>query len=118
MFQVDHPRVKDWVCKAFSNARARARKQGVPFNITKDHLRALWTGSCPALGCDLSPGGGRITDDSPSLDRIMPDLGYVPGNLAILSNAANRMKSRSTPDELELVSRWLRKVLSETWMRT
>lgn len=42
-------------------------------------------------------GGG---DHSPSLDRIRGDLGYVPGNIIVISNRANRIKSDASIREL------------------
>lgn len=42
-----------------------------------------------------------------SLDRIVPSLGYVPGNVAVISHRANRIKSDATADELRAVADWL-----------
>jgi hypothetical protein len=38
-------------------------------------------------------------DDSPSIDRIDPRLGYLPGNVWIICNRANRIKSDGTARE-------------------
>lgn len=46
-------------------------------------------------------GGGA---NSPSLDRIEPDLGYVAGNAIVISNRANRLKSDATIDELRAIA--------------
>lgn len=82
------------------NARTRARTAGVPFTITKEHI--VIPTHCPILGIPLFPklgkqGGG---DNSPSLDRIEPGLGYVPGNIIVISNRANRLKSDASVKEL------------------
>ena len=37
--------------------------------------------------------------DSPSLDRIVPELGYVKGNIRVISNRANHLKSDATLEE-------------------
>ena len=37
---------------------------------------------------------------SPSLDRIDSTKGYVPGNVWVISNKANRMKSNAAAEEL------------------
>lgn len=42
-------------------------------------------------------GGGP---NSPTLDRIRPDLGYVKGNVIVISGRANRIKSDATIEEL------------------
>lgn len=39
-------------------------------------------------------------DASPSVDRINPHLGYVPGNVQVISYKANSMKRNCTMEEL------------------
>ncbi len=61
---------------------------------------------CPILGIPIfqmtgNKGGGA---NSPSLDRIEPELGYVPGNTIVISNRANRLKSDATIDELRAIA--------------
>lgn len=80
------------------NARARARVAGVPFTIEKADI--VVPTNCPILGIPLfraRRGGG---DNSPSLDRIVPEKGYTPGNTIVISNRANRLKSDATIQEL------------------
>ena len=81
------------------NARARAREAGVPFTIGVEDI--VIPTHCPILGIPLfrtkGRGGG---DNSPSLDRIEPERGYVPGNVIVISNRANRLKSDATVKEL------------------
>jgi len=59
---------------------------------------------CPILGIPLIPGIGAQSPNSPSLDRIIPSLGYVKGNIAVISYRANAMKNDATIDELESFS--------------
>ena len=40
---------------------------------------------------------------SPSLDRIIPSLGYVKGNIRVISFRANTLKNNATLSELELI---------------
>ncbi|MBB3990312.1 hypothetical protein [Croceicoccus naphthovorans] len=56
----------------------------------------------PILGIPIyiAKGGRGGKDHSPSLDRIRPKLGYVPGNVIVISNRANRLKSDATIREL------------------
>lgn len=58
---------------------------------------------CPVLGIKLVPGG-QIKDHSPSLDRIDNTKGYVKGNVHVISDRANRLKSDGTPEELMKVA--------------
>ena len=79
-------------------ARHRAKKKGIPFNLICDDI--VIPECCPVLGVQLVLGEGICSDNSPSLDRIIPELGYVRGNVKIISRRANRIKNDATPDEL------------------
>ena len=46
--------------------------------------------------------------DSPSLDRINPNLGYIKGNVWVISYRANMIKNNATLEELELLTRNLK----------
>lgn len=90
-----------------NNARARAKKKGVPCTITKADL--LIPAVCPVLGIPMVITGGKPTDNSPSLDRRIPELGYVPGNVAVISYRANRIKNDATLQELRAVLTYMEK---------
>lgn len=49
-----------------------------------------------------------MQDASPTLDRLNPAWGYTPTNIAVLSLAANRIKSNGTATELERIAAWMR----------
>lgn len=90
----------------FTGARKRARESGVPFALTVHDI--VIPEFCPALGIRLERGSGRTTDASPTLDRLDPSLGYVPGNVSVISLKANRMKSNGTLEEIEALAAWMR----------
>jgi len=87
-----------------SNARHRAREAGLPFTITKADI--VIPDRCPVLDVPLSHGAGvgGQHDHSPTLDRIVPDLGYVPGNVVVVSHLANNIKSTATPTQIRRVA--------------
>jgi hypothetical protein len=89
-------------------ARKRALRDGVEFTIVPEQV--LVPSHCPALGIPLMVShrgkGGR--DNSPSLDRIDPTQGYVPGNVAVISSRANRAKNDLTCEELAAVLAYAR----------
>jgi len=70
-------------------ARKRAASKGLDFAIIREDI--VIPATCPALGIALTIGGKRSAS-SPSLDRIDPDIGYVPGNIRVISDRANRLK--------------------------
>ena len=82
------------------DARRRAQKAEVPFGITKDDITIPT--HCPILGIPLvrALGRGGPSDNSPTLDRVRPEEGYVPGNVIVISLRANRIKSDATVQEL------------------
>lgn len=91
-------------------AKYRARKQGAEFKITVDDVREVWPADnrCPVLGTRLKPGSPADRDASPSLDRLHPGWGYVRGNIAVVSDRVNRIKSNGTAAEHESIAAWMR----------
>lgn len=84
--------------KMIESAKQRARRGGLPFALTIDDLPpAPWT--CPYFGFELKTGGKR-SDLSASLDRITPSLGYIPGNVEVISWKANRLKNNMSAKTL------------------
>lgn len=89
-------------------ANKRAKAAGVPFAITPADISIPKT--CPVLGIELRfSAEGKPTANSPALDRIIPELGYVPSNIAVISHRANNLKGNGTLDELRKIVRWLEK---------
>lgn len=64
---------------------------------------------CPVLGLRLRSGAGAVADESPTLDRLLPEWGYAPDNIAVISMKANRAKSNCTATQIELLAKWMRK---------
>ncbi len=98
----------------FYNARKRAKDLGIPFEITKEDL--VVPSHCPVLGIPLikNAGMGKDMDEqrdkqsSPSIDRVVPELGYVKENVVVISHRANMMKFNGTPEELQKVADYAR----------
>lgn len=87
------------------DAKRRAQRDGVPFNLSVEDV--VIPTHCPVLGLLLTKGRGRAKAASPSLDRIVPALGYVPGNIAVISNRANTIKNDATAIELFSVAKYV-----------
>lgn len=95
-------RDKDTVQAKVWNLKSRANRIGLPFNITKEDLTVPTY--CPILGLKLEDTRGkRRTDNTWSVDRIIPELGYVKGNVVVVSWRANRLKNDATLEELEKI---------------
>lgn len=85
-------------------ARQRAAKAGLPFTITPADI--VIPTHCPVFGVPLVVEKNRARPWSPSVDRIIPTLGYVPGNIAVISWRANNLKRDATAEELRRVADW------------
>ena len=87
-------------------AKARAKAQNVPFNITVEDI--VIPERCPVLGIKLEQNVGVSKDTSPTLDKIIPELGYTKGNIAVISKRANTIKNNATVEELQMLIDWLK----------
>ncbi len=88
-------------------AKRRAKLQAIPFELSVADI--VIPEVCPVLGIRLqTEKRGRMTGASPSLDRLAPELGYVRGNVRVISQRANGLKSDATLAELEAVVRYMR----------
>jgi hypothetical protein len=99
----------------YEAARARAKDCGVEFALTVAYIKSIWPvdGKCPILKVPLERrvGHNGPQRQSPSLDRIHPDKGYVPGNVAVISYKANLLKNNETdPEVFFRLGDWLKEV--------
>jgi hypothetical protein len=101
---------RDPASALFASALERARRLNLPFTVTVEDIRSIWPqdGICPALGIPLQSGEGKAQDASPTLDRLNDEWGYEPGNIAVISLAANRAKGRLSAAQLENLAAWMR----------
>lgn len=56
--------------------------------------------------------GKSFQPNSPSLDKIIPQLGYVKGNIIVMSMKANIMKANATKEELINFSKNILKIFN------
>lgn len=89
----------------------RCKKFNLPFDVDADYMDKLEVPEfCPVLGIKLNPKDGKGPHSySPSIDRIIPELGYIKGNLRIISNRANILKNNMTAEECEKILEDLKK---------
>ena len=100
-----HTRLLDMI----SRAKFRAIEKAVPFNLTIEDIEFVDT--CPILNIPLNWEGGPRVKNTPSLDRIIPEKGYVKGNVRIISNLANMMKSYASNEELQTFAKNINKYM-------
>lgn len=94
-------------------AKGRARNRGIPFDLDVSDLLPI-PEVCPVLGIPLVFQAKRMGRNSPSLDRLRPELGYVRGNVRVISQRANGLKSDASADELYAVADYVRLIESDS----
>lgn len=86
--------------KTWTSAKKRSREKNLPFDLTVAFINGMFNSSdgyCPVL---KTP----ITETNPlSIDRIIPELGYVETNVRLISYRANVLKNNATIQEIELI---------------
>jgi hypothetical protein len=85
--------------------KSRAKSIGVPFDLEEHDI--VIPEFCPALGIKLEFHDYR-QHNSPSIDRIIPNKGYVKDNIVIVSSLANRIKTDATVEQLSQVAEFYR----------
>lgn len=93
--------------KMLRRARSRAKERGHEFNLELSDIRIPT--HCPVLGTELVVHKGRSggNPNSPALDRIDNNMGYVKGNVMVVSHRANMMKVDASPEELIKFAQWV-----------
>lgn len=79
--------------------RQTAKKKGLLHTITLDDL--IKVSHCPLTGIEIDwkVYTGRHLRN-PSVDRIDPTKGYIPGNVEVMSCLGNTMKNNATSEQL------------------
>lgn len=98
-------RARDPLARTFERARRRAAEKGIPFSLKRSDIPPV-PERCPILGIKLEQARKKASPNSPALDRIRPERGYIPGNVQWLSHRANIMKNDAGPEELIAFARW------------
>ena len=102
-----------WAQRTFRAIRARSHRRGLPFDLTEEFVYSCIPVDlkCPVLGITLTFGEKRFSNGGATIDRKIPELGYVRDNIQVISCRANVLK-RDVIDasELELVAAYVRSV--------
>lgn len=93
--------------------KSRCKKNGIPFDITAADLEKPT--HCPVLGIELAycEPSRHHTPNSASLDRIIPSLGYVKGNVIVVSWRANELKKDATLAEMKALYDYYKDIITE-----
>ena len=79
------------------SSKPRAIEEGVPHTISVEDI--IINDNCPV--CELPMSRSNIrggTARSPTLDKVRPELGYVPGNVAVICKYCNSAKGSASAE--------------------
>ena len=107
---------KDYVYQAmrekFRLKKANSTRQGLDFTIEFGDL--VFPTHCPILGIELDYFTEQgWEENSPSFDRVNPALGYIKGNVAIISMRANRIKNNGTAEEHRRIAEFMDQIIQQ-----
>lgn len=80
-------------------AKLRAKEKGLEFTITRDDV--VIPDVCPILNEPIQVRASTFNRWAPSLDRIDNSLGYIPGNVRIISWQANYVKGAMSLEQIK-----------------
>jgi hypothetical protein len=86
-----------------------AKRNNIPFSIKFESIEQ--PKFCPVLGIELNYNwsGEHLRDDAKAtIDKVIPELGYVPGNVYVISWRANKLKSNMNLTELQQIMNYIK----------
>lgn len=86
------------VKRLWANAKKRAEVKKLEFNLKLEDI--IIPEFCPILTIPIFTGTKNNYKNSPSLDRIDNEKGYVKENIKVISTLANTMKNSATKEQL------------------
>ena len=113
-------RFKRW----FINKKGFCKKEGKEFTIEPTDIpgvkvrrlkvrgKRVWIWEaieypkiCTVFGIELDWGMNGYQPNSPSLDRVNPKLGYIPGNVRLVCNSYNAAKLNCPPNKWNIIEK-------------
>ena len=88
-----------------ASAKKRSNKNNLEMSIDVSYIKSIWPidNKCPILKEKFVQGQMIMNDLSATIDRIDNSIGYVKGNVRIISAKANSVKNKATLEELEFM---------------
>lgn len=90
---------RNYIHEMIINARKRARKHNLEFNLTDNDI--VIPKMCPLLNVPFVLGEKANYEYTPTIDRIDNSKGYTKDNIWIITKKANSMKNSASFSELK-----------------
>jgi hypothetical protein len=92
-----------------------SKKRNIPLGFGSamelaTYIKQIAPEKCPCFEVPFVERGNGFSPWSPSIDKIDPTLGYVKGNIQVISMLANCMKRDATKEQLIKFSEWVNKI--------
>jgi len=87
------------------SAKSGAHRRGLPFELSLCDI--FIPENCPVLGTPLFFTPGERGPNTPSLDRVDNQKGYVKGNVVVVSWRANQLKRDASLDEIRRILKYM-----------
>ena len=116
---VSKSRENDPCRRILNSSYGNAKSRGLEHSIGIRDVREVYPvdNICPILGIPFTnikqDKKSKKIGSNPSLDRIDNTLGYIPGNIQVISWKANSMKSDATKEELIAFAKGILKLYEE-----
>jgi DNA polymerase-1 len=104
--------IKQKIQSRVHKIKYRAKEKHFPFNVSFEYLLDIFpiNFKCPALNTFLN---FEIYKDQPTIDRVIPEIGYVEGNIIWVSFYANLIMSNAHPKEVIQVGKFAEKIFKQ-----
>jgi len=100
--------INKFLSNTFNRLKIRAKNNNIPFSITKKDYIAQYNiqnGQCffsdEKLLCQV---GNSLSRNSLSIDKLIPHIGYVPGNIVFATHRINTCKCDLSMEEM---AKWM-----------
>lgn len=95
----------------FDNAKNRAKRNGVLFDLKLEDIKIPKDCICPLLGIKMQVNENYKKNNSFTIDRIDSNRGYDKDNIWIICDKANTSKSNLAIEEYELIVNNFEKII-------
>lgn len=103
--------------KMCERAAARAKQRGLPFSLCPEDI--FIPPYCPVCAEEMRVNDGKQPGDrrSPTLDRILPGLGYIKHNIIVVCHRCNSIKNDASVAELRRVADFYEKLIADRGLK-
>jgi len=110
--QLDEENIIRFISCKLSELKSKCHKKNIPFEISFDYLLDVWNKQNDmCYYTNIKMFHDEYKWHSPSVDRKIPGLGYIKGNIVWCCNAVNSFKGLLTHDE------FLKKIKQLDWTK-